>query len=116
MKPARIISLQLISFDTLQNPGEPNIENLPGLLFCNTGADTRAAAQLPASHTAFRFVIMGLHEDESSANFLIENNKRLFPWINTSNEIWSSVDKAVGRENQEKKITKCRTQNIIQTQ
>ena len=91
MKSARAISLQLVSFDSLQNPGEPNIENFKGLLFCNIGADTRAAAQQPVSHTAFRFLILGLHEDESSAHLLIDNNRELFPFINASNEIWSAV-------------------------
>lgn len=91
MKRATTISVQLISFDTLQTPGESNVENCKGLLFYNVGADTRAAAMLPASHQAFKFLILGFHENESSANYFIDNNKTIFPWLDESNEIWRAV-------------------------
>jgi hypothetical protein len=60
--------LQLASFDTLGMHGTSNVENIDGLLFFQVGADTRAAATTPASHQAFRFLLLGIHEDEGSAH------------------------------------------------
>jgi hypothetical protein len=44
-------------------PTAPTSSDRPGLLFCEVGADRRAAGSDPASREAFTFVLTGLHDN-----------------------------------------------------
>ncbi len=91
MKQPFTISLQLAGFDTLTTAGNSDTAAFPGLLFFGIGADTRAAVTAPASQQAFKFLLLGIHEDESSANDFINNKATISPWLKEANEIWSAV-------------------------
>jgi hypothetical protein len=91
MRQATTISLQLVSCETLRIAGDSNTENYPGLLFFNVGADSRAAVTAPASQQAFKFLILGIHDDDSSAISFIDNNRSISPWLNECSEVWSAV-------------------------
>lgn len=85
------ISLVLANFDTIRTPGNSNTENFSGLLFFSIGADTRAAITASNSQQAFKFILVGLHEDEKSASNFIENKEVVSPWLKEANETWSAV-------------------------
>jgi hypothetical protein len=91
MKRATTISLQLASFDTLRMPGSSNVENIDGLLFFKVGADTRAAVTTPSSHQAFRFLLLGIHEDEASAYHFLDHAIELSPWLSEATERWAAI-------------------------
>lgn len=91
MQQPLTISLQLASFDKLRTPGLCDTANCTGLLFFGAGADTRAAATAPAQQQAFKFLLLGIHEDEASAHHFIDHNKQMAPWLNDCNEIWTAV-------------------------
>lgn len=85
MKEVLTISLQLASFDKLRTPGFSDTTSCKGLLFFGVGADTRAQQQ------AFKFLLLGIHQDEVSATRFIDHNKEISPWLNECNEIWTAV-------------------------
>lgn len=91
MKKATTISLQLASFDTLRMPGSSNVEHIDGLLFFKVGADTRAAVTTPSSQQAFRFLLLGIHEDEGSAHYFLDHAIELSPWLSEATERWAAV-------------------------
>ena len=52
----------------MRTPGLLRADDSPGTLFHRIGADTRAAATEPASQQAFRFLMLALHANETSAH------------------------------------------------
>jgi hypothetical protein len=56
MVAASFLSLHLARFDHLRAAGPAAPGDRPGLLFCEVGADCRAAGTDPASREAFTFV------------------------------------------------------------
>ena len=58
----------------------------PGTVFGNVAADTRAAGTEPASQQAFTFLILGLHEDQASAERFLANR---VAWVDQAQEVWS---------------------------
>jgi hypothetical protein len=91
MKQSLTISLVLASFDTIRTPGDSNALDFPGLLFFSIGADTRAAVTAADSQHAFRFALMGIHEDEKSAKDFVDNIETISSWVKEAKEIWSAV-------------------------
>lgn len=91
MVAASFASLHLARFDELRvaHPAEPG--DRPGLLFCDVGADSRAAGSDPASGEAFIFVLIGLHANRSSAEEAVENGLDITPWLADAVERWSGV-------------------------
>jgi hypothetical protein len=85
------LSLVLARFDELRTAGSLSSALAPGVLFRGVGADTRAAASEPGSQQAFRFLVLGLHADEASANASIENRSAFAPWLAEAAEVWSAV-------------------------
>ena len=67
MTTASFISLQLARFDQLRAAGPADPGERSGLLFCEVGADCRAAGAAPASREAFTLLVVGLHNGEESA-------------------------------------------------
>jgi hypothetical protein len=91
MQQALTVSLILANFDVVRKAGNSNTVDFPGLLFFSIGADTRAAITAPDSQQAFKFVLVGIHEDEKSANDFIENKEAISPWLKEAKETWSAV-------------------------
>jgi hypothetical protein len=91
MKRASYVSVQLARFDTLRPAGEFDAAGRAGVLFCGVAADTRAAATEPSSQQAFKFLILGLHEDSASAHRLLEDRQTLAPWLSEAREVWAGV-------------------------
>ncbi len=91
MVAASFISLHLARFDQLRvaEPADPG--ERPGLLFCEVGADCRAAGTDPASREAFTFLVVGLHGDRESADRLAEDVNTAVPWFADATERWSGV-------------------------
>ena len=90
MKKATI-SLQLASFDTLRVPGACNLDKIGKPLFFEIGADTRAAVTSPSSQQAFRFLLLGIHEDEDSAHHFLDLATHISPWVGEATERWATV-------------------------
>ena len=61
---------------------------VPGTVFCNVAADTRAAGTEPASQQAFTFLILGLHEDAGSAQRFLANR---VAWLDEAQEVWRGI-------------------------
>ena len=91
MTTASFISLQLARFKELQTAGPADPGDLPGLLFCEVGADCRAAGTDPASREAFTFLVVGLHDSEASADRMVEEFANVVPWFGEAAERWSGV-------------------------
>jgi hypothetical protein len=91
MQQSLTISLVLANFDAIRTAGNSNTADFPGLLFFSIGADTRAAITAPDSQQAFKFVLLGIHEDEKSANDFIENKEAISPWLKEAKETWCAV-------------------------
>ena len=91
MNQSRTISLVLANFDAIRTAGTSNTADFPGLLFFSVGADTRAAITALDSQQAFKFVLVGIHEDENSANDFIDNKEAISPWLKEAKETWSAV-------------------------
>ena len=68
MTTASFISLHLARFDQLRTAGPVDPGARPGLLFCEVGADCRAAGTDPATREAFSFLVVGLHDSRESAD------------------------------------------------
>jgi hypothetical protein len=66
MSRASFVSLHLARFDALRVSEDPVCGDWPGVLFCQVGADSRAAGTEPSSREAFVFVALGLHADSDS--------------------------------------------------
>ena len=88
---ASFVSLQLARFDRLRTAGPVDPGDRPGLLFCEVGADCRAAGTEPASREAFTFLVVGLHESEASADTLVMDIATVAPWFGDAVERWSGV-------------------------
>lgn len=91
MTTASIISLHLARFDQLRPAGSADPGDRPGLLFCEVGADCRAAGTDPASREAFTFLVVGLHDRRESADCLVEDVTTVAPWFADAAERWSGV-------------------------
>jgi len=91
MKHSLAISLVLANFDAIRTAGNSNVAGFPGLSFFSIGADTRAAVTAPDSGQAFKFVLLGIHEDEKSANDFIDDRAAISPWLKEARETWSAV-------------------------
>lgn len=91
MVAASFVSLHLARFDELRvaRAAEPGIR--PGLLFCEVGADSRAAGSDPASGEAFIFMLIGLHDNRSSAEEAVADGLDITPWLGDAVERWSGV-------------------------
>ena len=91
MTAASFISLHLARFDELRTAGPAAPGERPGLLFCEVGADCRAAGMDPASREAFTFLVVGLHDSKESADSLVEEVVTVAPWFADAAERWSGV-------------------------
>ena len=88
---ASFVSLQLARFDHLRTAGPADPGDRSGVLFCDVGADSRAAGTDPASREAFTFLVVGLHDSRESADSLVEEIATVAPWIADAAERWSGV-------------------------
>jgi hypothetical protein len=88
---ASFASLHLARFDQLRMAGPADPGERPGLLFCDVGADCRAAGTDPASREAFTFLVVGLHDSRESADCLVEDVTTVIPWFVEAAERWSGV-------------------------
>ena len=88
---ASFISLHLARFDQLRVAGPVSPVERRGLLFCEVGADCRAAGMDPASREAFTFLVVGLHDSRESADLLVEDVTSVAPWFEEAVERWSGV-------------------------
>lgn len=91
MPAAAFASIQLVRFQQLQVAGSVDVGDQPGILFCEVGADCRAAGTDPAGREAFAFLIIGLHDTEASARELIAAQATIAPWTAGAVERWSGV-------------------------
>ena len=91
MVAASFVSLHLARFDQLRTAGPVAPGDRPGLLFCDVGADCRAAGTDPASREAFTFLVVGLHDSKESADSLVEEVVTVAPWFADAAERWSGV-------------------------
>jgi hypothetical protein len=91
MVAASLVSLHLARFDQLRTAGPVAPGHRPGLLFCEVGADCRAAGTDPASREAFTFLVVGLHESRESGDSLVEDVTTVAPWFADAAERWSGV-------------------------
>jgi hypothetical protein len=91
MTTASFVSLHLARFDQLRTAGPVAPGDRPGLLFCDVGADCRAAGTDPASREAFTFLVVGLHDSKESADSLVEEVATVAPWFVDAVERWSGV-------------------------
>ena len=91
MVAASFVSLHLARFDHLRTAGPVAPGDRPGLLFCDVGADCRAAGTDPASREAFTFLVVGLHDSKESADSLVEEVVTVAPWFADAAERWSGV-------------------------
>jgi hypothetical protein len=91
MVAASFLSLHLARFDQLRMAGSADPGERPGLLFCEVGADCRAAGTDPASREAFTFLVVGLHDGQESADCLVEEITTVAPWFADAAERWSGV-------------------------
>ena len=91
MVAASFVSLHLARFDHLRVAGPADPGERPGLLFCEVGADCRAAGTDPPSREAFTFLVVGLHESRESADRLVEEVVTVAPWLADAAERWSGV-------------------------
>ena len=91
MSRASCLTLHLARFDSLRTVSELAPDPDSCLLFCGVAADTRAAATEPASHEAFKFLIFGLHANETSAHQFLDGCPALAPWLNEASEVWRAV-------------------------
>ena len=91
MVAASFVSLHLARFDHLRAAGPADPGDRPGLLFCEVGADCRAAGTDPASREAFTFLVVGLHDSRESADRLVEDVTTVAPWFADAAERWSGV-------------------------
>jgi hypothetical protein len=60
-------------------------------MFCAVAADTRAAGTDPASQRAFIYLMLGLHENESSADRFLEDQLVRVPWMSEASELYGAV-------------------------
>ena len=91
MTTAAFVSLHLARFDHLRTAGPADPGERPGLLFCEVGADCRAAGTDPASREAFTFLVVGLHDSEASADRLVDDITAVAPWLADAAERWGGV-------------------------
>ncbi len=91
MVAASFVSLHLARFDQLRTAGSADPGERPGLLFCEVGADCRAAGTDPASREAFTFLVVGLHDSTDSAHRLVDEVAAVAPWFAGAAERWSGV-------------------------
>jgi hypothetical protein len=91
MASASFVSLHLARFDHLRVAGPVDPGERRGLLFCDVGADCRAAGTDPASREAFTFLVLGLHETEVPADSLVTDICTIAPWYEEAVERWSGV-------------------------
>ena len=91
MVAASFVSFHLARFDQLRTAGSVEPVERPGLLFCEVGADCRAAGTDPASREAFTFLVVGLHDGQESADRLVEELTTVAPWFTEAAERWSGV-------------------------
>lgn len=84
-------SICLARFDEMRSTSELPPLDSPGTLFWRVAADTRGAAKEPAAQQAFRFLMLGLHADEASANELVDRGTNAVPWIAEAAEVWTAV-------------------------
>jgi len=88
MKKATHVSLVLAQFDSMRETGEVLEHSYLQLL---AGADVRASATDAKSQRAFRFVVFGLHESQTSAEDAVDRRMELTPWIAEAAEAWAGV-------------------------
>jgi hypothetical protein len=91
MTTASHASLFMARFDEMRTFGELGVANLPGMLFRQMGADTRAAATEPGSQQAYRFLVLALHADEAAANWSLDNRSAVAPFFEDAVEVWGAV-------------------------
>jgi hypothetical protein len=91
MATASHVSIFMARFDEMRTPGLLRADDSPGTLFHRIGADTRAAATEPASQQAFRFLMLALHANESSAQRAVDHRYAVVPWFEEAVEVWAAV-------------------------
>lgn len=84
-------SVFLARFDEMRTSGELAPLDSPGTLFRAVAADTRGAATDPGSQQAFRFLLLGLHADEASANDFVDRGLAVAPWFAQAAEVFMAV-------------------------
>lgn len=84
-------SIVLARFNEMRATGDFPPPASPGALFQRVAADTRGAAKEPAAQQAFRFLVLGLHADEASANDLLDRGLAAAPWFPEAAEVWMAV-------------------------
>lgn len=88
MSLARFASIHLARFQTTRLPGKV-IGPLPeGVLFCEVATDVRASG---LEREGFVHLMMGLHEDEGSAEKTLEERERIAPWMDEASEVYGAV-------------------------
>ena len=91
MTKATHLSMILGRFDSLRGAGEIEEVKIEGVLFKGVAADTRAAATESASQQAFRFLVFGLHDSETSAQSFLDERRSLVPWLDEATEVYEAV-------------------------
>lgn len=85
------ISLTLARFDALQSAGPLRDLGAGGVLFQAVGSDARAAGTGFKEQSAYKFVLLGLHDSLESAVQRHEMREEVAPWIVGAKEVWSGV-------------------------
>jgi hypothetical protein len=84
-------SIVMARFDEMRTTADLPPLDSAGTLFRRVAADTRGAATEPASQRAFRFLMLGLHADEASANELVDRGLAAAPSFAQAAEVWMAV-------------------------
>lgn len=88
---AAFATLWLGRFDSLRPNGGFVDPTRPGVLFCGTAADTRAAGTEPASQQAFAFALLGLHANAEAAQRFHAERRTVAPWLAEAKESWAAL-------------------------
>jgi hypothetical protein len=81
MALASHVSIFMARFDEIRTPGPLRTECSPDTLVHQIGSDTRAAATEPGSQQAFRFLMLALHANETSAHWSADHRYAVVPWF-----------------------------------
>lgn len=84
-------SVRLARFDNLRAAGKVAYPATSDVLFCEAGADWRAAGTDVASSEAFVFVLLGLHPSLAAAQRFVASGDSIAPWMGEAVERRSAV-------------------------
>lgn len=80
--------MTLARFGTARYGGFAEAPNGEGLLWLGTGVDARAAGTKPNSHTAYKFIVLGVHSSLDSAREVAAIE---WDWMQGATEQWKGV-------------------------